>query len=270
MDSDITRLSDSPSGLPGLNPQRHSQGEWQPANSRRRGALLLFAAFAAGTLVFVATKNPTAGAVLPALFAGWGSCASGFWVLRTDPQRRRAWSCFAFQIATACWQAAAAALASVIFFVIMAEATGIEPNLRAFSATMLVLVAGVILNTLIGLVAVGTAMRNRVRVWVHPKLQRTLEEESARFPAAGPFVTRFNHAVFVIGTALALPAIAVGVIPLLILAADVAPKAGGGKAAVAAILTLFAVPAAMIPCYAWLSSRIVARSPRECWPFDGE
>ena len=28
------------------------------------------------------------------------------------------------------------------------------------------------------------------------------------------------------------------------------------------------VPIAMFPCYAWLSSRIIARTPQQCWPQD--
>lgn len=234
---------------------------------RLRRPSILFASLVAGTLLFLATKNPTVSAVVPALIAGWGSVNSGLWLQRTDPDRARAWICFAFQIAAGCWQAAAAAFASLFISMVTAHLTRRGPNMQAFAATMLILTAGVALNTLFGLVAVGAALRYRLRVWVHPKLQKTLDEETQLADGEDLHQFRFNYAIFVVGTALVFPVLTLGCVAVILTSVNAAPANQVATMSVVVMLLAFVVaPLAMIPCYVWLSSRVVARSPRECWP----
>src|SRR3989304_2919105 len=88
---------------------------------KRKRVLVFLSLVVAGIVVFVATNNAIAGAVLPSIHAGWRSFRTGAWIIQSDHDRLRACICSAFCIATSFWQAAAAALASVVVFVIVAH-----------------------------------------------------------------------------------------------------------------------------------------------------
>ena len=230
---------------------------------------MLASGFVAGVLVYLATRDPVAGAVLPAAGAGVGYVGTGLWVWRFDPFRTRARICLVFYLAAGCWRAAAAAVAAVIAFVVMANLFDRRPDLDRFSATMLVLIAGVALSTVLGLVATVAALVTRTRVWINPNLRALLEDGDPE--DAGRRVGR-NHAVAVVGTALVVPMIAACGAVLVAKTADGRPPAEfeGVASVVSTLLLVFGGLLAMIPLYAWVSARVLARTPRECWPPDGK
>ena len=225
-------------------------------------------AVAVGIILFLATKNVFASAILPSLVAGWSSFYTGLWLLQSDQRRTRARTCFAFYLAAACWKSAAAALTTVIVFAFVAELTGKDPTMEQFSATMLTLVAAVVLSTLIGLGATCSAVAYRIRVWVHPRLRARLDGNLSSVARLDSTHDGFNHAIFVVATSLAFPIVALGGGSLVLLLADETPNEVEMIPAIVSFVTLFAGPFAMIPLYAWLSSRIIARNPQECWPAD--
>jgi hypothetical protein len=156
---------------------------------------------------------------------------------------------------------------AVVVLVYVAKATGAQPKMDEFAATMLALLGGLVLNMLIGLVATCAAVVTKVRVWVHPGLRRAIHDDLRLAAGLGPLRRGFNHAVFVVATALVFP-LAVGGA-----AALAAVTVGKSRVEMATTESLRVGFAAMfgwvivaVPCYAWLSSRIIARSPRECWP----
>ncbi len=221
----------------------------------------------AATLLYLATKEPILAAILPCLHGGWKTFRTGLWLLRSDPCRSRARTCFAFYTAAACWKAAAAALASVGLSVFVAIRFGVQPNISEFAALMLVLTGGVVLNTLLGLGSIYAALRCKIRVWVHPRLRTAVHGDLRLVAQIGPFRRDFNHAIFVVATALVFPLVGAGALGLAALTVGKNPgEVGTVGAAIVALVLLFGGPLAMIPCYAWLSSRIIARSPQECWP----
>src|SRR5690606_10010121 len=158
------------------------------------GRWLLAAAFTAGAFVYLGTTSPMAGAVLPALSAATGSIGTGLWVLRADPARSRAWTCLAFYIATALWQAAAASLASVVMFVLIEQLVDRAPRLEQFVPTMLVLVTGVTVSTAIGLAAICSALKLRLKVFIHPKLPSIVDHDLSSDGSLRDR-PRFNYAV---------------------------------------------------------------------------
>jgi hypothetical protein len=171
-----------------------------------------------------------------------------------------------FYLAAACWKAAAAAFVSVAVFVVAAIKVGFQPNMDEFAAVMIVLLTGVILNTILGIGATWAALTCKVRVWVHPRLHAMTRGDLRLATTLGPFASGFNHAIFVVATALVFPVIFAG-------AAGVAIMTVGRNAnqletlpvIVCEFVAFFGGPIAAIPAYVWLSSRIIARSPRECW-----
>lgn len=77
----------------------------------------------------------------------------------------------------------------------------------------------------------------------------------------------FNHAIFVVGTALIFPTAALGCLLLAVLPIEVECENTVSTSTMILIFMLvFGFPLAAIPCYAWISSRIIARHPVECWP----
>ncbi len=171
--------------------------------------------------------------------------------------------CFIYYLAAACWNAAAAAVA----FIFLAIITRIEPNMKDVEANLYVLVWGILFNTILGLVAISTALRYKIRVWVHPRLRSQVQGDLRLAANLKPLRCGFNYAIFVTATALVFLAVIVGVIFFAVQTIDQKVNAPVTTFHLLYMFSvLFGCPLAMIPCYAWLSSRIIARSPRECWP----
>jgi bifunctional DNase/RNase/predicted permease len=241
--------------------------ESEQVHPDRRERFLVGSSLLAATVLYLVTNNPLIAAILPCLHGSWNTARTGLWLLKTDPCRSRARICFAFYVAAACWKAAGAALGTVMVFILVERFVGLPPNMDELAAIMIVLAGGTVLNTLLGLAAVGAALRGRVRVWVHPRLRAAARGNLGVAARLSPRVAGFNHAVFVIATALVFPPIIAGTIGLAVFTVGQNCNQGESIARIiGGLVVLFGGPLAMIPCYAWLSSRIIARSPRECWP----
>src|SRR5574340_969567 len=80
--------------------------------------LLFGSTLLVATLLYLTTKEPVLAAILPCVHGGWNTFRTGLWLLRADPRRLRARTCFAFYVAAACWNAAAAGVASVGLFIV--------------------------------------------------------------------------------------------------------------------------------------------------------
>ena len=237
----------------------------EPTPAPRRYPLLLGWAFLFGVTVFVATSSPTAGVVLPLFAGGARTVTTGRWVLRFDPDRTRARISFAFYLATACWQSSASALTAIMVFAFLSARIAM-PNFNArVETTLLVLFIGLAASVLIGFGATCAAIRDGRRVWIHPKLG-AIYAAALRSPHLAAEGARFNYAVFIVGTSLLAPIVALcGIVLVLISARN--GQAAADPPSLIALFVLLLLPFGSIPLYAWASSRIVARSPRECWPF---
>jgi hypothetical protein len=237
-------------------------------NDLKRSFALLGTLVIAGVLYFL-TNELVVAVVLPCLHGGWHTMETGIWLLASDPYRCRARVCFAFYFATACWKAAAVALFTVLLFGLAEAMTGVKQNIDEFAATMLVVAGGVVFNTFVGIGATTTALFHKIPVWVHPHLRSMVHNELSMVTNLHPARCGFNHAIFVVATTLVFPLLCIGTACLLVATVG---KGRNDVESVPAILftlvTTFGGPIAMIPCYAWLSSRIIARTPQQCWPQD--
>jgi hypothetical protein len=221
----------------------------------------------AATLFYLASGSVIASTVLPCLHAGWRTFWSGLWILQSDPRRFRARTCFTYYVAAACWKAALAALLCVGSFILAARRTGAQPRMDQFAVTMLVLIIGVALNTVLGVAATAAAVIGKIRVWVHPRLQSTLHGDLRRAARQESRFPGFNHAIFVVGTALVFPLVGLGATLLAVLTVGLnREEAESSIGSLVGCIAIFAFPLAAIPGYAWLSARVIARHPAECWP----
>jgi hypothetical protein len=224
---------------------------------------------AIAALLYFLTNEIAIAVVLPCLHGGWHTIETGIWLLKSDPYRRRARVCFAFYFATACWKAAAAALFTVFLFGVAEAMTGVQPNMNEFAATMLVVAGGVVFNTLVGIGATIAAVAYNIRVWVHPGLRSMVQDDLSMVTRLNPPRCGFNHAIFVVATALVFPILCIGTVCLLVATVGKGRNEVESTSAILFVFaTMFGGPIAMIPCYAWLSSRIIARTPQQCWPQD--
>ncbi len=244
-------------------PNEHSLTTIQGAQVARWFGFAL--ALVIGVTLFLVTNNAIAGATLPSLVAAWPVLSTGLWLLRSDPQRQRARTCFAFYLAAACWKGAAAALTTVIVLMFVSEFKGQDPTVETISATMLTLSAAVVLNTLVGLGATWAAVRHGIRVWVHPNLRAQLEGNLGAVTRLDLAHYGFNHAIFVVATSLVFPIVTLGAGLLVVLLADATPNHVEMFPAIIAFGVIFGGPILMIPVYAWLSSHIIAGNPQDCW-----
>ncbi|MFZ5829089.1 MAG: bifunctional nuclease family protein [Planctomycetota bacterium] len=221
----------------------------------------------AATLIYVVTKHPVAAAILPCLHGGWNTLRTGFWILRVDPSRCRARVCFAFYLAAACWKSAAAAIISIMLLTLVEEKLRVQPNMNELVATGAVVGFGIVLNMFLGLGAIGAALAYKVRVWVHPRLLAVTRGELRSVGALTPLQRGFNHAIFVVVTAIVFPLlVALGIAIADATVGKNPQELEKGWTALFVMGSLAAIPLVMIPCYAWLSSRIIAQSPAHCWP----
>jgi hypothetical protein len=239
--------------------------ELPPRETESLGWPLFGTALIVGVAVYFATENAVVGAVLPALVAGQRLFAAGIWILRRDDDRTRARICFAFYLAAAFWAGGAAAFVSVLCFAAITIATGADPTTEEIAATMLTLAAAVVLNTLIGLGATFAAKKHGIRVWVHPRLKTQCDGLSESITPLELRHYGVNHAIFVVATSIMFPVVSMACGALVHLMAEGPNEAPPASAWVALGLTLGG-PIGLIPVYAWVSSKIVARTPQECWP----
>lgn len=223
-----------------------------------------------GILLYLATQSAVAGVIVPTLVAGWNSLDSGLWLFRTDWNRPRANACLQFYLATACWKSAAAALFTVVSFVITKHLTGDDPGLDQFAALMIVLIAGVVLSVLIGLASVIHAVKRRIRVWVHPRIRLKARGDFESLGSDLRVVDGFNHAIFIVATSLVVPPLLFGSSALVLVVGGDNPNNVDPTSFVVAFGVFLSGPIVMIPVYAWCSARIIAKTPNECWGVQAE
>ena len=230
--------------------------------------LLGVATVAAAGLVYCLTGHPLLAALLPWLHGGWNTFHTGFWILRKDPLRSRARICFVFYLAAACWKAAAAALAMVLIFAFADGMFGVKLNQKEIVATVMAFLAGLVLNSLIGVIAVTAAIIYGVRAWVQSNLRTVVRGDLSRASQIGPSPRQtLNFGVVVVITAMLLPVIVALTVAMSMATMDKKANPHVDDSQVMLwLFVLFAGPLIVYVFCKWLTARVIAKSPQECWP----
>jgi len=206
-----------------------------------------------GTVLFLLTDSPIAGAMLPAIYAGSRSYNTALWLLHNDARPVRAQICCAYYVATAFWQGAACALVNVIGFGMLSSALDQPPDAHQIGGVLMALFGGILLTTVAGLVTSIVAMAVKVRVWVNPAL-RALINDNLDEVGNLPENSGFNYATFVLITSVTVPTLAPWGFILTV-----------WQGPVAVLCMTVCVPLLSILAFAHMSKRIIARHPAECW-----
>ena len=232
---------------------------------RDRGHVAWLVALAVAGIVYLETTNAPLSVAAFCIKAGWNEFSSGWWLLRSDPLRPRARACFWFYAAASlCKICAFATGAMLLCGALVSQQAGIQPP-RQFIVAGTTMFVALGLSAIVGLMAVVTAWKRRLKVWVHPRVRRACGGDFTRMGSVAQTLTGANRAFFVVVMSTIVPAIAMGIVALCVLTAGAKPNDMGPAQWVAMVL-LFGCPLMIIPVIAIVLSKTAARSAAECWP----
>ena len=239
-----------------------SQNEVPPS---RKSLFLWLAAFGFATSVFLLTNSPLLAAIYPYLRAGWPSFSTGCWLRRVDPWPARGRAAFYFYFAASGFLAAAAGVATLVMMVFIEQWLQRPPDVSQIILTMSVITGGLATSTFFGWLGIISALRHRFRVIIAPHLRDYCHGDFAQLTTI-PGMSVLNLASFVMLIAIVVPMLAVWFIAML---AITVPQPGRPEPAPWLVsvlgLSLLAIPVACVLILAYVSARIIARSPLECW-----
>ena len=221
-----------------------------------------------GCLIVAATTNAIAGALLLWVHMAWRPVDNAIYVLTNDPWRMRGRVMAAFYVAAGCWLASAGALVElVVVFRGLEVYFGVKVNPDSILYGLISMFSGLAACSVIGLIACLFAAIDPVRVWFQPSCRPSFDSlpSPTEQAALNPRPVRFNYAVFVIATALMFPIVVACSMALVVMTKDVPADEATTKNLWWGMPLIFGPPIAAILLYAWLSSRIVAQTPEECW-----
>jgi hypothetical protein len=236
----------------------------EPEYGKAGLAMMWLLVLAAAIGVFLVTGSPLLAALLPYLSAARASLRSAIWLRSADPWTARGKTCFWFYLATAAWRAAVAAFVSVLLFFVTEAVTGVGPDIDVFARTMIVIAVGAGWAAILGLVGMAAAVARGVRVFVIPNIARLAGGEFDAIGAVASARPRFNHAIFVLAMAMFLPVSVAGTIIAAIGGAR-DPNRVDNPLTWIGLGLLMLGPLAAVPLYVWLSNRVVALAPEDCW-----
>ncbi len=231
-------------------------GDWRPH-------LTWPALFLVAWLLYEATAQPGLAAVVTCAKFGWADLRAARWLRRVDPDRGRGRACFWFYLAFGMWKVAV--LATAVMIAILFLGSVVNGGRPGGGAAVTPVLGGVLLAAGVGFglsflttyVAVWSALRHRVKVWLGSAPHRACAE---RFwpPCHG----QTNAEPFVTVTTLILTLWAF-LLALMILAAT-----GGRFQVLFFVLLLVGVLLAFptfVLVFRLLDRRVFAQTPHECW-----
>jgi hypothetical protein len=237
-------------------------------NSAVTGYGIWIIALGTAVAVDLVIGNAVIASILPCLHIASGSARSGFWLLRSDPMKGRARTCFWFYLAAAFWAATAFALLGIPSLMVIEAFSGKPPSEEQIAATMLTVIASILSTAITGIVAIVLAVRNGTRVWVHPGIRDVCRGDFNRLMSFCLCYMGLNRAMFVVVLSLFFPVVIMGTGLLIWAACDDAAAVRTTVTTIVGFGILLGGPLAMIPVYAFFSSRIIAKTPSDCWPPD--
>ncbi len=234
--------------------------------SARRGRLSLGwpVLLLAGWLLYELTAEPGLAAAVGCAKFGWADLRAACWLRRVDPDRRRGSTCFWCYLTFALWKVAV--MATLAMILLGTVDTWLWGNRRAAGGNNpSPIMAGIAAATGVGLglsslttyVALWSALRNGVRIWlgVAPHRART-----GRFwpPQHG----KVNFAPLVAFTNLLMTVTAILCL-FIALALAWQPRRPAGIVCLATLL--LSLVGSILVAFPVLASRLFARTPLECW-----
>jgi hypothetical protein len=220
--------------------------------------------FLAGWLLYEFTAQPGLAALVACAKFGWADLRTAFWLRRVDPDRPRGYTCFWCYLTYGLWKVAVMATLTMIvlgFLSVLFERLPRQPQANNGLSPV---VGGALAAAAIGFglsfpttyIAIASALRNGVRIWLGPAPSRARKE---RFwpPRHGSV----NAAPFVGFTILVMTE---WFILFLALAASAVWQPAGALGLTLFLGTIAAIVVVLI-AFCCIFRRILARAPAECW-----
>lgn len=142
-----------------------------------------------------------------------------------------------------------------------------KPDLTPVIVAILTILFGCILSSVLGWIGIAIALRNGVRIFVRSNLYRVCHGQFAMAQTLEAGRIRTNPANYIIVVVTAVPLLAIWFMGML----TTVPTQGNKQDETQALVLLGLLPVLAIVCIAvvaFLSTRITARSPIECWGAD--
>jgi len=220
-------------------------------------------------LTFELTANATLSLVLGCLKFGTADFRTAWWLLGTDPLRRRARACAAFYLAAGIWKTALVPLLTVGVIAIVWGMIAPQALQRGHPVTKQMVLAlnvglwAAMVLTVVAASAAILALVARWRVWVHPNVHRCRRDGKwpPRFtPADHP---QANQAILIVLTAIFAAIIIGPVVTFVVLNRFQLPV---DVLIIIELVLVFGYPIGGVMAFGLLRGRLFAESPWECWP----
>lgn len=240
-----------------------SQNEVHPS---RKSLFVWLAAFGFATSVFLLTNSPLLAASYPYLRAGWPSFSTGCWLRRVDPWSARGRAAFYFYLAMSGFRAASAGLLSVLLIGILEQWLQRPADISAIILALSTIMGGVATSFLFGWLGIITAVKHRVRVFIVSNLKDRCHGDFTQIATMPWRETGLNPVTIVAAIAIVVPMLAVWFIAMLALTVPQPGRPNPEPWLLSTlVLSLLVIPILCVLILAYVSTRIIARSPLECW-----
>lgn len=215
-------------------------------------------------VVLVLTLNPLLTGILPYLRAGWPALRTAFWLKKSDPWKARGTVGFLFHLCLALFRAGICAFICVLSTAFFSSMIQKEAHLTTLMIAILTILLGCFMSSIIGWIGIVIALRNRVRIFVMSNLHSICRGDFTVAKTLGTGRNGTNPGNYVIAVVTSSSLFAIWFVAMLI---SVPPQVNGeNKTALFILLCL--LPVLVITCVIlvdFLSKRIMAKSPAECW-----
>lgn len=240
----------------------HTEGERARPLGNAKNWLIVFA-ISVG--VFALTYSPLLAMTLPYLRAGWPAFQTACWLRKADPWPARGRVGFYFHLAMAGFRAAVAGVVALVLMVVIEQNLQRQADLNQVMIALCVIMAGAGLSFSFGGWGTVIALRNRVRIFVVSDLKHFCHGDFSQIARLPTLKFHLNPANYVMAVALAAPTLTLWFVAVLL----AMPKPDVRDPPVGAFgLLLLSLPVLgilIIALLIFLSGRMIARTPLECW-----
>jgi hypothetical protein len=219
----------------------------------------------AGWLLYELTADPGLASAVACAKFGWSDLRTACWLRRVDPDRRRGTTCFWCYLTFGLWKVAVMATLAMILLGLAESVFGGGRRAGAGNPALLLgtlSAAGVgfVLSFLTTYVALWSALRNGVRIWLGAAPHRA---RTGRYWP--PHHGKVNFAPYVAFTTFIFT---VWAIVGAVVVAALAWQPRGPILPVIMATVFLTLVGSTITAYPFLVARLCARSPLECWPVE--
>ena len=220
--------------------------------------------FVVSAVLLMLTLNPLLAGFLPYLRAGWPAARTAFWLKSADSWKARGTVGLLFHLCMALFRAGGSGFLSIVVTVIVAEVTHEQPDLILFAIAVLTIVFGCFLSTILSCFGAVIAVRHGVRIFVSSHLCKICHGDFTEARTLELGSVRTNPGNYILAVATATPMLTIWFVAMLMTMPGPMEKDDN----IASFIILCLLPILGSLCIAiviFLSRRIMAHSPVECW-----